>query len=139
MATKTSDERPREPDEASLAATLGQLKTHWDAIVQHAEKECGGLVREWKFYGQKYGWQLKFSDKKRVVLYLIPREGRLLAAMALRPPAIEALREHGLPPALLREVEAARAGPEGKPARVEVNSKKDVDIVKQLLAIKLSR
>jgi hypothetical protein len=139
MASPEFDDKSHAPDEASLAAALGKAKAHWDAIVRHAEKECDGLLREWKFYGKKYGWQLKFSDKRRAVLYLIPHRNSFLAAMALSPEAVGALREHDLPAALVREIEDAKAAPEGRPARVEVSSKKDADLVRQLLAIKLSR
>ena len=61
------------------------------------------LARQWKFYGAKHGWQVKVSDGKRAIVYLIPRSGRFTAAMALRDAAIQAARASGLPPALVEQ------------------------------------
>jgi hypothetical protein len=76
--------------------------------------------------------------KWRALVYLIPREGRFTAALALGDKAIRALRESGYPPERLREIEDARASSEGKPARVEVSGLRDVALVKQLVSTKLT-
>lgn len=139
MASSAFDEKSSPPDAERLAAVLGESSPYWDAIVRSVEERCAGVAKEWKFYGSKLGWQLKLTHKKRAVVYLVPREGRFLAAMALRPDAMEELRDHDLPPALVREIEEAKTLPEGKAARVEVGTERDAEVVRRLLAIKLAR
>ena len=129
--------RNNPPDDATLAQTLGKSKNVWDAIVDHIDKLPNGLVRNWKFYGTKYGWQMKVTDGKRAVLYLIPHEGSFLAALALNDKAVAALRSQRIPSRLLREITTGKAYPEGRPARIEVTSQRDVAVVKKLLGIKL--
>jgi hypothetical protein len=97
-----------------------------------------GVTSEWKFYGQKHGWQLKVMARRRALLYLIPRRGHFVAALALREPAIAALREHGVPEPLVREIEEAKPSPEGRPARVEVRGPGELSLVKQLISTKLA-
>jgi hypothetical protein len=125
-----------EPDDATVAATLGKASASWHQLVEHL-LQLPGVTTSWKFYGAKHGWQLKASQGKRAVLYLVPSEGAFVAALALRPKGLEAARA-SLPPALVREIDAAKPGPEGHPARVQVRTQKDVAVVKRLLAIKLS-
>ncbi len=127
------------PDDAALARLLGAAKRPWDELLRFVDEKCPGAAREWKFYGAKHGWQVRVVARKRALLYLIPREGRFTAAVALRETAIAALRaDRAVPAALLRELDAARAAPEGKPARVEVTRRADLALVERLVAAKLS-
>jgi len=76
--------------------------------------------------------------RKRSVLYMIPHQKHFTAAVALRDEAIAALSGAGVPPERVRAIEAAKPSPEGRPARVEVKSGRDLALVKKLVAIKLS-
>ena len=124
-----------EPPE--LASLLGKALPAWNALRRFLEARPG-TTSEWKFYGEKHGWQLKVTANRRALVYLIPRKGRFTAALALRDKAIVALRERGYPAERLREIDDARASSEGKPARVEVSAIGDVELVKQLVSIKLA-
>lgn len=125
-----------EPPE--IASLLGKARPAWDALRRFLDG-LDGVSSEWKFYGEKHGHQLKVSANRRALVYLIPREGRFTAAVALREPAIEALRASGFPAARMRAIDGARASTEGKPARIEVRSARDVALVKRLVAVKLGR
>jgi hypothetical protein len=91
---------------------------------------------EWKFYGKKHGWQIKALRKKKALLYLIPHQGSFLAGMALDEQAVAAVRDSALPPTLVEEIVSAKPSPEGRPARVEVETKAQAELVRRLLAIK---
>jgi hypothetical protein len=136
MTRNPFDDKDAKPDGKTLAAALGSTMTSWNAIVNELA-ERSGLVQEWKFYGKKYGWQLKVATKKAAVIYMIPHEGSFLAALALPPKAVDAVRTSDLPPDVIREIEAAKTYSEGRPARVEVTGKKQLEVVRRLLAIKL--
>jgi hypothetical protein len=71
---------------------------------------------------------------------LDPAPGQLfLAGMALGEQAWEAVRESALPPTLIDEIAAAKPSSEGHPARVEVETKAQAELVRRLLAIKVDR
>ena len=128
----------KKPTEASLAEALGESGEYWDAVGAILDRECGDAVREWKFYGEKYGWHFKVTRSKRALLYLIPKEGSFTAAMALDEDAVAAVRASDLPAELIAEIDGAAIQPEGRPARVEVTSSAAVLTVEKLLAIKLA-
>jgi hypothetical protein len=131
------DEKTAPPNDAALTQALSRSKTHWDAIMRHIEG-IEGVTVEWKFYGKKHGWQVKALRKKKALIYLIPHQGSFLAGMALDERALAAVRGSTLSPAFVEEVAAAKPSPEGHPARVEVTSKVGAELVRRLLAIKLS-
>jgi Protein of unknown function (DUF3788) len=135
--TPSTAGRTNPPDDATLEQALSTTKKLWDAIVAHLDSLPNGLVREWKFYGKKHGWQMKVTDGKRAVLYLIPHDGSFRAALALNDQAAAALRSQKIPPSLVREITTAKAYPEGRPARVNVTRRSDLTVVKKLLALKL--
>ena len=137
MATGTAD-RSKAPDETALSEMLGKTAAHWNALLRHLASTVPGLVCEWKFYGPKYGWQLKVSSKRRAVLYLVPEQGAFVAAMALNDAAVEVMRASDLPEPIVREITTAKRYPEGRPARVRVTSRVHAGTVRRLLAIKLA-
>ena len=123
------------PDEAALSATLGRTRVHWDAVVAHATAE-GDVEPVWKHYGKKHGWQLKLMRKRRALLFLVPHERSFLAGLALPADDLDAVRAAGLPADLIEAIQAGPVYREGRPARVEVTSQKDVKTVKKLIRLK---
>ena len=138
MSKIVFDSRADQPDEQSLADVLGDAWPCWEQLDRFLHEHSAGLQVEWKFYGKKHGWQLKAIKQKRSVLYMIPDEGSFRAGLALNGPALDELQQSGLPPALIEEVMEAKAYPEGKPARVVVTSSEEVQIVEQLVQLKLA-
>src|SRR5687768_12361295 len=128
MTTNPFDDKSVKPDDAALAKALGKSKTQWDALLCYLDES--GVSREWRFYGAKYGWQIKAANKKSAVLYMIPHDGSFLGALALKGKAIDAVRASNLPPALIKEIESGKEYSEGRPARIEVTGKKQADLVK---------
>ena len=96
-----------------------------------------GAASEWKFYGAKHGWQLKVTMNRRALIYLIPRSGNFTAAVALREPAIAALRASKQFARQIRDTEQAPASPEGKPVRIVVTSARQTGPIKALVQVKL--
>ena len=135
MTGSAFTDRTAPPDDADLAAVLGRSKTHWDAILAHVDG-LEGVAPEWKHYAGKHGWQLKLMAKRRALLWLVPHAKSFLAGMALRESALDALHEAGLPPELVESIENEKTVMEGRPARVEVRTKKDRLAVLALLALK---
>ena len=117
---------------------LGKARAHFEALLAAIADEPS-ITPEWKSYGKKHGWQLKLVAKNRAVAYLIPHDGYFTVAVALRPAGVAALTKSGLPPSLVREVEAAKGSTEGKPARIEVRTRAGVAHARALIALKLAQ
>jgi hypothetical protein len=137
MTSPVFDDAARPPDETALAAELGPSKRHWDDVLAWLADTHPGLRFTWKHYGAKYGWQLKVEDRRRAVVYLIPRRGCFTAALALDVDAVRAVEASRLPAELVRAIVEAPAQREGRAARLDVTSRRHVQHVRALIAIKL--
>jgi hypothetical protein len=119
------------PDESKLKKTLGELYS--------AYKEILGLTyafdHEWKYYGKKFGWQLKVVRKGKALLYLIPQEKSFRIGCAVRENEKERLMNSSLPPKAREELASAKKYPEGYPLRLEIKSKTDMRTVRAVLEV----
>lgn len=137
MALSVFDDPNQPPGPAVLRRRLGSAATAWSALVDGVAERCGPIDELWSFGGAKFGWSLRLLRKGRVLLYLTPQEGRLLAGLVLGGEAVAAAREAGLPPALLAQVEAAPQYAEGRGLRVEVSGADEVESLVRLVGLKV--
>ncbi len=68
------------PDEKSLHSALGENSAFWKEIRDAVLELYPPALEEWNFPGQKYGWSYRIKDKKRAIVYLLPRQGYFLVA-----------------------------------------------------------
>lgn len=125
------------PDEAALAAEIGETKEVLDRICQFIETVTGQLTHEWKHYGQKSGWTLKLLSKKRNLLFVGPESGYFIIAFVFGDRAVEAVVKSGLPETIKNELVNARKYAEGRGIRFEIRDDSQLDNVMQLIKIKL--
>jgi hypothetical protein len=123
------------PEQAAIGK-LGAARRAWEAVL--AAVRAGEAPREerWKDYGPRYGWQLKVTEGRTALVYLIPREGGFTAALALPDAALAALATSGLPAALVRAVRQGPRKPEGWPARVLVTERGGAEEAIALVGLK---
>ena len=74
MATSMFADKNVKPDDKSLSEVLGKSYKFWEEIKSSLEKNFGPMTVEWKHYGQKSGWILKFFYKKRNLFFLKPQK-----------------------------------------------------------------
>ena len=121
------------PDDSELKQRLGELYNSYKEIMTLTE----GCVHEWKYYGQKYGWQLKVMRTGKALLWLIPSEGSFRIGFAVRENERQALINSNLPARTKEELSVAKKYPEGYPLRLSVSKKSDMKPVR--LAIETLR
>jgi len=127
----------RQPTEKRLAEALGTAKAAWDGLVKGLVKEHG-LTREWKFYSIKMGWAFRLKRKERNIVHLGPCNGSFQVALIFGDKAMVAVRAAGFPARMRKIIAEAPRYPEGTGIRLEIKKPKDIEIVKQLAAIKLA-
>lgn len=125
------------PDEAALAAEIGETKEVLDRICRFIETETGQLAREWKHYGQKSGWTLKLLSKKRNLLFVGPEDGYFVIAFVFGDRAVEAVVKSQLPETIKNDLQNARKYAEGRGIRFEIRDGREFESVLQLIRIKL--
>jgi hypothetical protein len=139
MAAK-SNSGSSAPGRREIAGLLGKASALWTGLHGDLSSQFGPLDEKWRFSRQTNHWslQLKQRKKKRTVLYLIALPGCFQAAFALGEKACAAARASALPASVVDIIEQAPRYPEGRGVRLEVRSRKDVENVKALAAIKMA-
>ena len=137
MSTNDFNDKQVMPDEAALAAEIGETKEVLDRICSFIETETGQLTKEWKHYGQKSGWTLKLLSKKRNLLFVGPEEGYFIIAFVFGDRAVEAVVKSQLPEPIKNDLQNARKYAEGRGIRFEIRDDRDLDSVLQLIRIKI--
>ncbi|MGD2152670.1 MAG: DUF3788 domain-containing protein [Gemmatimonadales bacterium] len=138
MALSAFDDKSKAPRPAELKKTLGRTGGLWDELKDHLESEYQPLSEKWTFAGQKWGWSLQLKQKKRTILYMTPREKFFSVGFVLGERAVQAAGESGLPGSVLAMIDSARRYVEGRGVRIEVRTKKDLEVTKRLAAIKMA-
>jgi hypothetical protein len=138
MALSAFEDKARRPTQDELAAMMGKSAELWHDLKVHLQREYGALTEEWSYAGAKFGWSLRIKDGKRVVVVLTPCRSHFLAGFALGGKAVEAAHRGDLPREVVERIDGARAYAEGRGIRLEVRTRKDLDSVRRLAAIKMS-
>lgn len=118
MAKKTIE--PVAPGDEYLAKQLGKTHPFFLKLTATAES----FAQEWKYYGAKYGWTYKVSDRKKALFWLTPVENGFRIGLSLREEERESLLQSDLPDNLATAVREAMKSPEGFGVRLEVRNSK---------------
>lgn len=138
MALSAFDDKSQEPEASELRSTLGRSIVHWEDLVAHLRDEFAPLDVTWGFAGAKWGWSLRLKQKKRTVLYMTPCNRHFLVGFALGERAVKAAHARPLPSSILGVIDEAPKYAEGRGGRIEVKTKKDLEAVKELAAVKMA-
>ena len=117
------------PDEPRLKKAFGELYSAYKEILDLTE----AYDHEWKYYGNKYGWQLKVTHKGKALLYLTPLEKSFRIGFGVRKNERERLLNSSLPPKTKEQLAAAKKYTEGYPLRLEIKKKTDMRTVRVVL------
>jgi hypothetical protein len=136
----TSDASSQPPEKRDIDDLLGRASALWTALHSDLSSQFGPLTEKWSFSRKTNHWSLQLKEKKkRTILYLIPLSGCFQAAFALGEKACAAARVSTLPASVVDIIEQAPRYPEGRGVRLEVRSRKDVENVKVVAAIKMAK
>ena len=126
--------RPKPPTDDELSAVLGAARALWDQLLS----ELALPTQEWHSYSVKAGWALRLKQGKRTILYVTPCAGSFRVSFALGEKAMQAARESKLPAPVMKILDESPRYAEGTGVRLDVTAKKDLAIVRKLVAAKLA-
>ena len=138
MALSAFGDKTAPPLADALAATLGPGYPWWNEVLERAASMCAPFSAEWGFTSASTGWGLRLKRGSRVIVYLTPCDGFLLASFALGDRAVRAARAGEAPDAVVALLDGARRYAEGTAVRLEVRHPEDVGTVLALVALKLA-
>lgn len=131
-------DKDRVPDEKMLIDALGKTHPLWQQIISFTFKEYPKGLTEWKFPGAKYGWSFRVKDRKRVIVYLLPREGYFLVAFVFGQKAFEKIMESSVNVDIRSDLAAAKPNAEGRGIRITVQNESVLEDIYALIKAKLT-
>jgi hypothetical protein len=137
MALSAFDDNTSPPGDRALEEMLGRTSSLWTRLKKDLQEAYGPLIEEWNFPGKAYGWSVRLKRKKRTIVYMTPCRAYFLASFALGEQACRAAHAAGLPAPVLAAIDGAPKYAEGRGVRIPVRSRRDLDSVESLAAIKV--
>ncbi|MBI2416374.1 MAG: DUF3788 domain-containing protein [Ignavibacteriales bacterium] len=126
------------PDQQMLKQALGTSYQLWDDIQTLVNTMKPKLIEEWNYSGVKYGWNFRLKDKKRSIIYMLPRESYFKVAFIFGEKATAAVLASSVPMFIKSELSAARVYAEGRGIRIDVKDANILPAIQELLHIKFS-
>lgn len=127
----------RRPSSTQIAHALGEMHSLWLDLVSSLKRELKLDREEWNSYSTKAGWSLRLQFKKRNIVYLAPCSEAFRACFVLGDRALNVAKNANLPADVLKMLDQAKRYPEGTAVRLEVHTRKDLEVVKSLARIKM--
>ena len=126
------------PTHGALADSLGSTYLLWQSITAYVHAKVPGALEEWNYGGVKYGWSFRIKDRKRVIVYLLPRNGFFKVAMVFGQKAADLVMSAGIDEGIKTELANAKPYAEGRGIRIDIKSKKNVRDITRLIDIKMA-
>lgn len=130
-------EKASQPTEESLFDALGELYPLWKTINDYCINLYPEATVNWHYSGEKYGWAYRISDKKRVLIYLLPRDGFFKTAFLFGQKAMNEIEISNIAESIKLELRQAKVYAEGRGIRLEVKDNNILKDIQQLIAIKI--
>ena len=131
-------DKSQEPRAAALREVLGRSGARWKELIDHLEAVYAPLTARWGFAGAQWGWALRLKQKKRTILYMTPCSRHFVVGFVLGERAVEAAHAVPLGDSMLALINEAPRYAEGRGIRIEVRTRKDLESIKQLTAVKMA-
>ena len=131
-------DKAKKPNDIELKEALGNTYLLWKAIRDYTFEKYQAAVEEWNFPGKKYGWSFRIKDKKRAIVYLLPRDNFFKVAFVFGQKAVDQVLESNVISTIKDNLKAAKVYAEGRGIRIEIRNNTLLDNIKKLIDIKIA-
>jgi len=126
------------PNNNDLIVTLGNTCSIWDKIVEYVHNKYPDAKDEWNYSGDKYGWSFRIKDKKRAIIYLLPRDNFFKVALVFGQKATDKIMNSEISNDLKEELNAAKVYAEGRGIRIDVKDENLLKDIQFLIDVKMA-
>lgn len=130
--------RATTPTIKDLELALGSVYQIWQQVVRLTYLAYPEGIEEWNFPGKNYGWSFRIKDKRRAILYLLPRQGYFKVAFVFGDKAVKDILASSVADQIKADLQKARKYAEGRGVGIVVKKPVDITDVDQLISIKLA-
>jgi hypothetical protein len=139
MDTSIFMNKTKVPGDSDLSIELKETYELWCVIRNHVHEKYPDAMDEWHYSGAKYGWSFRIKDKKRVIVYLLPRRGFFKTAFVFGQKATDVIMNNStIAPVIKEQLESAKVYAEGRGIRIDILDTSLINDMKQLVEIKLA-
>lgn len=125
------------PTKEDLQKALGDTFELWTTLAEFTKNAYPDSFEEWKYSSEKYGWSFRISDKKRVLIYLLPRDNFFKVAFVFGQKATDEILDSNISESIVKEIKLAKVYAEGRGIRIEIKNKSIINDIKKLIKIKI--
>ena len=124
------------PSEEVLYSHLGKAKQAFISFTEHNQSDHPDFVGRWKYYNDGKRWLFNASRKKKTVFWLSIGDGFFRVSFYFNPKAEKDIVRSKIPGAMKSQY-MVTAGEKFRAIPVVIKAKKDLEIYKELVQIKL--
>ena len=126
------------PSDEILIEKLDSTYMLWTQIQEYVLERYPNGLCEWNFPGKKYGWSFRIKDKRRAIIYLLPRDKYFKVAFVFGQKATDIILSSDITESIKTELAQAKKQTEGRGIGIEVNDGSKIKDIKKLVDIKLA-
>lgn len=126
------------PTNDDLVENLGTTYVLWKELEEFVIEKYPDALAEWNFPGKKYGYSFRLKDKRRAILYFLPRKDYFKIAFVFGQKATDIIMGSDVETKIKTKLALARKYAEGRGIRIEVRNESPIKDIKKLVGIKLS-
>ena len=127
-----------EPTQKDLQEQLGSLYPLWEQIAESVRKKYPNPKEEWNYPGKKYGWSFRLKDKRRAIIYLLPRKDFFKVAFVFGQKATDQIMASNITKVIKEDLANAKKYAEGRGVSIEVHNSELINDIEKLMDIKIA-
>lgn len=127
-----------EPTQKDLQKELGSLYPLWEQIAESVREKYPNPKEEWNYPGKKYGWSFRLKDKRRAIIYLLPRKNFFKVAFVFGQKATDQIMASNITQVIKEDLANAKKYVEGRGVSIEVHNSDLLSDINQLIDTKLA-
>ena len=129
-------EKSQIPNTQNLFEALGDTYDYWMIFKNYVLLKYPEASEEWNY--SNYGWSFRMKDKKRVIIYLLPREKFFKTAFVFGQKATDIILQSAIALQIKSELESAKVYAEGRGIRIDIKDSSFINDIKELIDIKIT-
>lgn len=125
------------PTDKVIAACLSKANAAFISLFEYNHTNFPEFAERWRYYNDGKQWLMNVSRKKKTVFWLHVSKGFFRTSFYLAPKFETMIAGSDLPASLKKQYKAS-AGASFRPITIVIKTKKDAEVFKKALALKLT-
>jgi len=131
-------DKAKVPVNDDLITPLGETYNLWMTLRDYVYEKYPDGKEDWNYPGKNYGWSFRIKDKKRAIMYFLPREEYFKVAFVFGGKATEYIMDSDISEDIKTDLQNAKVYAEGRGVSINVEDDSNIADIKELVEIKLA-